>query len=314
MILITGGFGFIGTHVTRALLAAGESCVVAARRPRTLTHERLSFERVDLTDRKAFLDIGRRHPITGIVNLAGAFGFSGAAEPVLDARLTIETLLNVLAAAREWGVARVGFASTIGVYLGATDKSPLREDVPLPMSTGHGIPAFKKIGELLGDHLADATGTQIVNYRIAGAWGPGGRPASLFVAAPALVHAAASGTAPDFSTLRSPAHADDGFDLIYVRDCGRAIALLHLAETLNHRTYNVGAGHPTTNVDIAAAVTDLVPGARTDLRPGRDPDGPGHDTYLDITRLREDTGFQPEFDTRRAVADYLGWLRAGNPR
>ena len=313
MILITGGFGFIGTHLTRALLDAGEQCVVAARRPGTLTHRRLAGELLDVTDRAAFLEIGRRHRITGIVNLVGAFGF-GATDPVEDVRLSIESLLNVLEAARDWEVPRVGFASTIGVYLGATDKCPLREDVPLPMTTGHGIPAFKMFGVLLGDHFAAGTGIEIVNYRIAGAWGPGGRPASLFLAAPALVHAAVNGTAPDFTTLRSPAYADDAADLIYVKDCARAIAALHLTTTLNHRTYNVGGGRPTTNAEIAAAIATLVPGARSDLLDGRDPNGLDTDIYLDITRLRTDTGYEPEYDTQRAVADYLAWLRAGNER
>ena len=313
MILITGGFGFIGTHVTRALLEAGESCVVATRRGGPLTHERLVVERVDVTDRAAFLEIGRRHRITGIVNLVGAFGY-GADDPVEDVRLSIASLVNVLEAARDWEVPRVGFASTIGVYLGATGSGPMREDTPLPMTTGHGIPAFKKIGELLGDHFAAGTGIEIVNYRIAGAWGPGGRPASVFLAAPALVHAAAHGTEPDFTSLRSPAHADDAADLIYVKDCARAIAVLQLAPTLNHRTYNVGGGRATTNAELAAAITALVPTARTNLLEGRNPNGLAHDLYLDTTRLRADTGYKPEYDIKQGVADYLDWLRAGNPR
>ena len=50
------------------------------------------------------------------------------------------------------------------------------------------------------------------------------------------------------------------------------------------------------------------------LPEGRDPNGPGQDIYLDITRIRQDTGYQPAYDTERAVADYIGWLRAGNER
>jgi UDP-glucose 4-epimerase len=69
----------------------------------------------------------------------------------------------------------VGIASTIGVYGGATAESPLREDVPLPMTAGYAIPTFKKIGELLADYLADATGIEIINYRIS-PWSPGGNP------------------------------------------------------------------------------------------------------------------------------------------
>jgi UDP-glucose 4-epimerase len=320
MILITGGLGFIGTHVTRALLELGESCVVVQRSTSTVpaafaddAGARFFLEQVDVTNRQAFLEIGERHEITGIVNLAGAFGFA-ADEPIHDARLNVAGLFSVLEAARDWGVTRVGTASTIGVYVGATDKIPLREDLPLPMVTGHGIPAFKKIAELLTDHITDTTGIEIVNYRISGAWGPGARPESPFLAVPQLIRAAIAGTAPDLGRLYSPAHTDDGADLIYVRDCGRAIALLQLANELNHRTYNVASGHPTTNTDLMNAIRKIIPGTRFDLPAGRDPNGPGHDVYLDITRLQQDTGYQPGYDTDRAVADYIDWLRAGHDR
>jgi UDP-glucose 4-epimerase len=195
--------------------------------------KRVFVEQVDITDRAAFLEVGMRHKITGIVHLAGSVPWPpGVDEPIDGARKAMDSLLNVLQAARDWAVARVGVASTIGVY-GGIDAGPLREDMPLPMTAGHVIPAFKKIGELLTDHIADATGVEVLSYRISAAWGPLGRSASLFFAAPQLVHAAVRGTAPDFSALRSPAYAEDGIDLCYVRDCGRAIALLQLAEHLS---------------------------------------------------------------------------------
>jgi UDP-glucose 4-epimerase len=119
---------------------------------------------------------------------------------------------------------------------------------------------------------------------------------------------------PDLATLHAPVHAGNGGDLCYVKDCGRAIALLQLAPTLNHRTYNVASGRVTTNGEVAAAIRAVVPDARIDLPEGRDPDGPERDIHLDVTRLRQDTGFRPAYDTGRAVADYVDWLRAGNPR
>lgn len=199
------------------------------------------------------------------------------------------------------------------MYGGAAAEGPLREDMPLPMAAFHVIPAFKKIGELLGDYLAGVTGIEIINYRIS-PWGPGGNPASPFTAAPQLVHAAARGTAPDFSALRSPAYAGDGIDMCYVKDCGRAIALLQLAPRLSYRTYNIAAGKVLTNREIAAAVKRLVPDARVDLPEDPSPGGSGQQTYLDISRLTEDTGYQPAYDTERAVADYIAWLRAGHER
>jgi UDP-glucose 4-epimerase len=321
MILITGGLGFIGSHTTQALLDLGESCVLVQRRPAVVPDafaseagRRVFVEQADLADLTALLRIGSLHKITGIVHLAGSVPWPpGADEPVDGARKALTSLLNVLQAAREWGVARVGAASTIGVYEGA-GESPLREDLPLPMTAGHPIPAFKKIGELLTDYIAGATGVDVISYRIAAIWGPLGRPASLFFAVPQLVHAAARSVTPDLSPPGPAAYSGDGIDLCYVKDCGRAIALLQLADRLSHRTYNVAAGQVTTNGELAAAIRKVVPDAQINLPEGRDPSGPDHDVYLDIARLRRDTGYQPAYDVERATADYISWLRAGHER
>jgi UDP-glucose 4-epimerase len=321
MILVTGGLGFIGSHTTQALLDLGESCVLVQRREPALPDDlagqagrRVFTEQADLTDLTALLEIGARHTITGIVHLAGSVPWPpGADPPVAGARKAVGSLLNVLQAADDWRVPRVGLASTIGVYGGTTAPSPLREDVPLPMTAGHVIPAFKKIGELLAGYLAGATAIEIINYRIS-PWGPGGNPMSPFTVAPQLVHAAARGTAPDLSALRSPAHAGDGLDMCYVKDAARAIALLQLTPRLSHQTYNIASGKVLTNREVAAAVTRLVPDAQVELPEGRSPAGSAQEICLDIGRLRQDTGYQPEYDTRRAVADYIAWLRAGHER
>jgi nucleoside-diphosphate-sugar epimerase len=57
-----------------------------------------------------------------------------------------------------------------------------------------------------------------------------------------------------------------------------------------------------------------IPDAATDLPAGRGPETPAKNPYLDITRLLQDTGFAPAYDTERAVRDYVGWLDAGHER
>jgi UDP-glucose 4-epimerase len=321
MILVTGGLGFIGLHTTRALLAAGEACVLVQRRepalPQDLAGEagrRVLCERADVGDLAALLEVGTRHKITGIVHLAGSVPWPpGADKPVDGARKAVGSLLNVIQAAGEWQVPRVGIASTVGVYGGVTAEPPFGEGLPLPMTAGHVIPAFKKAGELLSGYLADATGIEILSYRIS-PWGPGGNPSSPFMALPQLVRAAARGTVPDFTALRSPAYGDDGLDVCYVKDCARAIASLQLAPRLSHRTYNIASGRVVTNQEVAAALKELVPDARIELPERRSPAESGPPVWLDVTRLREDTGYQPAYDTRRAAADYLAWLREGHDR
>src|SRR6266705_3469735 len=175
MILITGGLGFIGSHVTRALLDLGESCVLVQRRtsgPSGLLAAdegtRLFIERADVTDTGALREIGGRHKITGIVHLAGGFGLD-TTDPIGAARRGTEGLLGLLQLAIEWQVPRVGVASTIGVYDGPGD-SPLREDLPLPLTAAHPIPAAKKVHELLTGFIADGTGLEVYLPRIGGAW------------------------------------------------------------------------------------------------------------------------------------------------
>jgi UDP-glucose 4-epimerase len=312
MILVIGGLGFIGTHVTRALLDLGENCVVtrhrSAARESFLADEidrRVFVERADVNDPGSLAELGGRHRITGIVHLAGA----GLGEPALDAlSLSVQGLVNVLRAAEAWGVSRVGVASTIGVY-GGVPGTPLREDAPLPLPSAHTIPAAKKMLEILGSAVAGEAGYDVVFSRISAIWGPLGRDHSSFFATPRLVHAAVRGEDPAFPR---PQYAEDGIDMCYVKDCGRAIALLQTAERLHHGTYNVGNGFATTNGQVAAAIRAVIPGARADLPPGHDPAGPGETIALDISRLRKDTGYRPEWEVDRAVADYVDWLRAGH--
>jgi UDP-glucose 4-epimerase len=306
MILITGGLGFIGSHTARALLDLGEPCLLTrnrnSSRPEFIGDD-VPVEQVDLLDRSAVLDLGRRHEITGIVHLAALRPGTGAVD---EMELNTTALLNILRLARDQEVRRVCVASTIGVYFG-TD-GPFREESPLPMTGFHSIPAFKKNAEILTDLASSDAGFEGVSLRIGSIWGPRGHDPSLFVTAPNLVHAAVRGEAPPAS-----AYAEDDADLCYAKDCGRAIALVATAERLNHSTYNVGSGIATTNAEVADAIRAVIPDAPVELLPGRTP-GPVLDYRLDITRLREDTGFEPAYDVKSGVADYVAWLRAGHDR
>jgi UDP-glucose 4-epimerase len=312
VILITGGLGSIGSHTARALLDLGESVVLTAHRstrlPEYLAAEpsgRVVVEPLDTADEASFLGIGKRHEITGIVHLAAAR--HDLPDPVEYLRADTFGLLNALKAATVWGVRRFSVASTIGVYAGVQEV-PWREDAPLPVVAGHQIPVFKKAAELFAALTGDSAGFETVSLRIGTIWGPLGLPDSPFFALPRLLSAAVWGEDPDLTPPRPPAYAEDGGDLCYVKDCGRAIALLMLAERLNHGTYNVSAGRLVRNSEVVAAINAAVPGANITLPAGRNPGRPP-DNYLDTTRLREDTGFRPEYDVERAVPDYVDWLR-----
>ena len=316
MILVTGGLGSIGSHTARALLDLGESVVLTAHRstglPEFLADEpggRVVVEPLDTADEATFLHLGKRHEITGIVHLAAAR--YDLPDPIEYLHADTRGLLNALKAATVWGVRRFSVASSIGVYLGVdpgADEAPLREDTPLPVVAAHQIPVFKKTAELFAALAGDSAGFDTVSLRIGTIWGPLGLPDSPFFALPRLLSAAVWGEEPDLTPPRPPAYAEDATDLCYVKDCGRAIALLMVGERLNHRIYNISSGRLVPYGEVVAAINAAVPGANITLPEGRNPDRPP-DNYLDTTRLRADTGFRPEYDVERAVRDYVDWLR-----
>ncbi|GAA2260772.1 NAD(P)-dependent oxidoreductase [Actinomadura luteofluorescens] len=306
MILVTGGLGMIGAHTARALTDLGHEVVVTSHRrsevPSFLAG-RVTVEHLDVTDRDAFLGLAGRHDISDIVHLAGSIPGD---DPVRYFRTDTTGLLNALDAARAWGVRRFAVASSLGAYIGRPEI-PWREELALPTADlPHLIIAFKKAVEPLTTHALQGSGVQPVVLRIGTIWGPLVDPESPFFHVPPYISAVLRGERP------APPHADDGGDCCYAPDAGRAIALLMEAPTLRHDTYNVSSGRPFANREFAAALEAVTPGLRLDLLPGRR-NGPGEDPYLDIARLTADTGFTPEFDVAKAVADYVAW-RAGNPR
>ncbi len=104
---------------------------------------------------------------------------------------------------------------------------------------------------------------------------------------------------------------DDGRDYVYVKDVGRAIQRVLLADALRHDAYNIGSGTITTNRLMTEAVRVAVPEAVLTFNEGSRPQPQILSYGMDIGRIRDELGFQPR-PLEEAVGDYLGWLRAGN--
>jgi UDP-glucose 4-epimerase len=198
-------------------------------------------------------------------------------------------------------VKRLAIASSVTVYNGI-QAGPFSEDMPLRTTPANAVEAYKNAYEVLAAHYAQRANLNIVLLRIAGIWGP--LYHSMGNALSRLVHAAVKGVEPE---LRGDLYEGDAQDYCYVRDCGRGIALLQTAPSLSHLTYNIGAGRATSNKEIADAIRGHFPGASLPMKPGVTLDR--HHPYMDLTRIKQDVGYEPQFTLDEAMADYIAWLK-----
>jgi UDP-glucose 4-epimerase len=298
--------GFIGLHTARSLIDSGEQVVLTqyrvAREPGFMRDEigRNAFvEQLDVTDGDALLALGSKYQIDGLIHLATP-GL-GALDAAGDFRMNMGSLLGVLEAARIWQVKRLGIASSVTVYSGI-QNGPFTEDMPLRTTPASVVETYKKAYEVLSTHYAQRADLDIVLLRIGGIWGP--LYHSMANVPSRLVHAAVKGVEPE---LRGDLYEDDAQDYCYVKDCGRGIALLQTAAKLNHLTYNIGAGRATSNRELAEAIRRHIPDASLPMKPGVTLDR--RSPYMDLRRIKEDVGYEPQFSLDEAIADYIGWLR-----
>ena len=310
MILVTGGFGSIGAHTALALADQGEHVVVTRHRkaaPPSFLEGRVAVEQADLADLDAVRAIGDRHRITGIVHLAAV----ALEEPdaIAFMRRNTAMLLNALEVARTWRVRRFAVASSIGVYIG-TPGPRLHEDLALvPATPPNSILAFKKSVEAITPQVLQGTGVEPVMPAHRHDLGPP-RPSRLAVLpdpAAHLGHRARRGSRPDSAAA-----------------CGlrrrRRRPLLRQGLRAGDRPAHACRHAPARHVQHLLGTAGRQPRVRHRRQrrgprrrgvaaPGRNPDAPADDPYLDIARLTRDTGFEPAFDVRAGVADYVAWLR-----
>lgn len=311
MILITGGLGFIGLHTARAFLDAGESVVLtryrSARVPDFLKDEvgkRVFIEPVDLNSPYLIMDAIRKHKPTAICDLF--VPRRGTLPPGEDYRVKMEGFLHVLEAARLNDIPRISHASSVAVY-GSIVEGPYREDMPLSMTSRSETEAFKKAEEVLGNYYADETGIDVVFLRIGNIYGPLYQRENRTNTR--MIRAAMTGQPVSWEGVPGGVpYAEDQADALYVKDCGRAIQLLTMARNLPSRAYNISGGRAVTYGALAQAVKNSYPGAEIDPQPGRPPHGKSY-AGMDIGLIKQDLGWEPEYDINRGIAEWIEWLK-----
>ena len=309
MILIAGGGGFIGLNTARSLVDMGQQVLLVRRNPFQLPSFLAPYE--DKQVKVALGDIGdlpflcraiMEHNVDSIVHLINLREGLGSLYQVL--KVNLDGLTELLEAARIFGLRRVTYASSAAVYRVMKKPQLLEEDIDLPVISDSYICASKKAAEQICQLYAKEYKLSIPIVRPPLVWGPmyasGLQPLQL------MAENSVAGKPTDYSHIFGGTKTNH----VYVRDCARAISLVHLAPSLKYDIYNISDGQLLSLADFAAAIKEIIPSAEIKLgttRTEKDVDLPP----TSIERLKEDVGFTPEYDLKQAIKAYIDWLRDG---
>jgi len=311
--LVTGGAGYIGAHVVRAMVGDGQP-VVALDDLSTGAADRVhgaALVEGSVLDRGLVQRVLREHGVTGVVHIAGKKQVGeSVADPLLYYRENVGGLIALVEGCREQGVDRFVFSSSAATY-GLPDVELVSEDTPgLPLSP---YGESKLIGEWLLRDCAAAYGMRAMALRyfnVAGAATPELGDPGVFNLIPLVLQALQDGRRPrvngdDYAT-------PDGTcvrDYVHVTDI--ADAHLAAARALDGgapgATYNIGRGVGSSVlevIDVIGQVTGLDTGY--DVRPRR-PGDPAR-IVAAVDRIRDGLGFTAQYDLREMVCSaWAGW-------
>ena len=303
-VLVTGGAGFIGSHLAKALLVDGYEVDIV---------DNLSTgRRENLPDAASFLELDLRHPdavnqlprrdYTAILHLAGqSSGEKSFEDPLYDLDANARSTLLLARWALENGIATFLYASSMGVY-GQADTHPVPESaMPRPISY-YGASKYSAEQIL---QVAAQLGLRTVSLRMFSVYGPGQNLANMKQGMVSIYLA--------YLLRREPLVVKGSLervrDFVYIDDVVDAWKLA--LEKPVSGVLNLGSGQATS---VRTLIAELLTACGLDNDyPVRVVEGTPGDQFAlsaDITAIREALGWEPEVSLREGLARMAGWVRA----
>ncbi|NOT45602.1 MAG: SDR family oxidoreductase [Acidobacteria bacterium] len=304
--LITGGAGFIGSHLAEALVAKGErvrvvDSLVTGKRQNIAHLPSVEFIEGDLAD----LDVARRavDGVEYVLHQAAIPSVPRSVEdPVTSNRANIDASLNVLVAARDAGVRRVVYAGSSSAY-GNSASLPKVETMPTAPLSPYALQ--KLVAEQYCQMFTALYGLETVTTRYFNVFGPRQDPSSPYSGVISLfISALCEGRRPTI-------HGDGGQtrDFTYVKNVVDGVLRACHAEQASGRMINLATGGRISLNELFHSLRDLI-GA--DVTPVYGPERAGdvRDSQADIGLARAVLGYEPIASFDEGLKDTVAWYRA----
>jgi len=301
-VCLTGGAGFIGSHLADALLARGVQVTVLddlSTGRRENVAEGATWHEVDIRSEDA-AGIVAEGDFDVLIHLAAQMDVRrSVADPAFDADVNVRGTLNLLEAARKGGVGRVLFASTGGAIYGEQDVFPADEDHPTRPVSPYGVAKLAVERYLYYYH--HEYGLDVTCLRYANAYGPRQNPFGEAGVVAIFLHKLLVGDTPTVN--------GDGMqtrDYVHVSDVVAA-NLAALGRSGFH-TYNVGTGRETSVVELYGHLAAAL-GVDRPAQHGPGKPGEQRRSVIDPARIQADLGVRSPRSLADGLGDTVRWFR-----
>jgi CDP-glucose 4,6-dehydratase len=310
--LVTGGRGFVGAWLCRALLERGTAVRSFDRRGPHLRPSTLALLGIDGEVEEVEGDLRDGDALRAAIAGSDAVFHLAAetivgtvrADPVAGFETNVGGTWTLLEACRAEATERVVFASSDKAY-GAHEELPYREDFPLQATAPY--EASKAAADIIARSYWPSFGVPVAVTRFANIYGGGDLNFSRLV--PEAVCAAVEGRAPVLRSDGSPVR-----DLLYVEDA--AAAYLAIADALDRddvrgEAFNAGGERPYSVLEVVSEITRLAGAAvEPEIRGAGNPEGEIDRQFVDASKIRERCGWSPRVTLAEGLERTIDWYRA----
>lgn len=305
-ILVTGGAGFIASHIVDAYLKAGHQVTVVDNMHHGFTRNlnaKAKFVQVDIRDHAKLLKVFQQTK-PELVNHHAAISevVTSMRDPNTTLDVNVTGTANVLNCAVAVGTKKIIFASSAGTIYGDAERLPTPETAPLlPISA---YAASKQLGEAWIEYYQRAYGLQFTIFRYGNVFGvrqdPYGEAGVIAIFAQRLHNGEATYIFGKGNKTR---------DYIYISDVVNA-NVLALKKGRN-QIYNLGHGKGVTDLQVFQAVAAHFPGSS---KPKHKPVRAGEvmHTYVTAVKAKRELGWKPQWTFQAGVKDYLQQMGYAN--
>lgn len=304
-VLVTGGYGQIGSWITREFASKGKDVIIYDSSERNLSYlkkfsDKITYVKGDVLDFARIVDMNRKFgdKIEGVIHIAGiAGGPHFAKDGYHNTMINVSGSVNMLEASRIFGIDKFVYISSGAVY-GERDDIPSEND---PVSPSDLYGSTKASAELIGLQYMNEYSLDFRVARVYFVYGPGRFPSELYP-----LYSTIFGPLEGVTEISLEGGRDQKIGFTYVKDTAHATVLLYEKSFVDKRIFNICSGTYMKIPRIIEIVKRFAGSElNIDIGPGKImPRSPS----LDIQRARDELGFKPDYDLELGVKEYAEWI------